>query len=171
MTWFPTIFTPQGDGNAGGIDICWICACRDSRQYLPRKGTETSLTTIVKNNELEYVFPTIFTPQGDGNNNVYSPFVVSMTLLIPDNIYPARGRKLIQSYRFFPTIATIFPTIFTPQGDGNAIRMVLKIIFIENSRQYLPRKGTETTLICLNIGNSTMNSFPTIFTPQGDGNT
>ena len=71
---------------------------RYSRQYLPRKGTETEL--IRKNPEL-------------GNS-------------IPDNIYPARGRKrstiLLALFQ-----ASRFPTIFTPQGDGNMyIRVDIK---------------------------------------------
>ena len=88
-------------------------------------------------------FPTIFTPQGDGNlcTNSGTPCLIRM---IPDNIYPARGRK----------------HAFRPRTHDRASI---------NSRQYLPRKGTET----LPIAESppiTVSSFPTIFTPQGDGN-
>ena len=38
-----------------------------------------------------------------------------------------------------------------------------------DSRQYLPRKGTETGTPELNFGGDKV-EFPTIFTPQGDGN-
>ena len=62
-------------------------------------------------------FPTIFTPQGDGN-------------------FATGGDA--------PKLTEIFPTIFTPQGDGNSIAKFEGAIAESNSRQYLPRKGTET---------------------------
>ena len=43
-----------------------------------------------------------------------------------------------------PKLTEIFPTIFTPQGDGNSIAKFEGAIAESNSRQYLPRKGTET---------------------------
>ena len=61
----------------------------NSRQYLPRKGTETPKT--VGNMAKDIVtFPTIFTPQGDGNNFLILKGAINFK--IPDNIYPARGR-------------------------------------------------------------------------------
>ena len=95
-----------------------------------------------------------------------------MTKPIPDNIYPARGRKP-RMCRFtlsdfttnsFPTIFTpqgdgnslfsivicamyiVFPTIFTPQGDGNTLVEAKSLTLNSYSRQYLPRKGTETLM-------------------------
>ena len=63
---FPTIFTPQGDGNSiSGFLGCQVFISLYSRQYLPRKGTETSDLPEVK----------------------------ELAAVIPDNIYPARGRK------------------------------------------------------------------------------
>ena len=62
-----------------------------SRQYLPRKGTETKHAQKLLAWEI-VVFPTIFTPQGDGNI-VLTPKLIKQKLDIPDNIYPARGRK------------------------------------------------------------------------------
>ena len=63
---FPTIFTPQGDGNV--------------------KTTLGELFSSVR-------FPTIFTPQGDGNSINMTTSESFIDYLIPDNIYPARGRK------------------------------------------------------------------------------
>ena len=42
-----------------------------------------------------------------------------------------------------------FPTIFTPQGDGNDTMYIVAqvVVMVPNSRQYLPRKGTETKAI------------------------
>ena len=92
---------------------------------------------------LTSLFPTIFTPQGDGNG------ILGIGGVIP---------------------LSPFPTIFTPQGDGNKIiRDLLRSGYQLNSRQYLPRKGTETWIILLTMVGS-FNAFPTIFTPQGDGN-
>ena len=113
---------------------------------------------------------------------------------IPDNIYPARGRKQRDAIRLISTFIK-FPTIFTPQGDGNVLAISIGVMRSLNSRQYLPRKGTETNLIpvfnrCLAFysrqylprkGTETslakndpfsgvFYKFPTIFTPQGDGN-
>ena len=67
---------------------------------------------------LKSLFPTIFTPQGDGNAVQYLP-VPTTFFGIPDNIYPARGRKLSNHHALQP--------------------------LSRYSRQYLPRKGTETS--------------------------
>ena len=69
-----------------------------SRQYLPRKGTETS-------------------------NEVNSPV---FKIVIPDNIYPARGRKQDDAIAVVAPLNGEFPTIFTPQGDGNMDYMQLR---------------------------------------------
>ena len=115
----------------------------NSRQYLPRKGTETKRTKRA---------------------------VTIAGALIPDNIYPARGRK--RSILLIPIFQKVdtFPTIFTPQGDGNRQSHTatdLELPFY--SRQYLPRKGTETIALN-NLEHPKTFAFPTIFTPQGDGN-
>ena len=68
-------------------------------------------------------FPTIFTPQGDGNLGSEIP-PVSLEGVIPDNIYPARGRKHQKQITMTEIVKYLFPTIFTPQGDGNAIGTV-----------------------------------------------
>ena len=113
---FPTIFTPQGDGNSiSGFLGCQVFISLYSRQYLPRKGTETQVKIIDcklteyysrqylprKGTETQWTsplypknaskFPTIFTPQGDGNLGYTRS--VGRDREIPDNIYPARGRK------------------------------------------------------------------------------
>ena len=92
---FPTIFTPQGDGNLPCGQHCLETIFLHSRQYLPRKGTETERSKG-------------FAKRG-------------IAAIIPDNIYPARGRK-------------------------RAIAL-LSGSFSMYSRQYLPRKGTETFLL------------------------
>ena len=140
---FPTIFTPQGDGNRF-ILLWFVAAIADSRQYLPRKGTETSAKEVLPVVWFAAVFPTIFTPQGDGNV-VNSPWIKQWnkrfpTIFtpqgdgnpiegrndwiddrggIPDNIYPARGRKHGAIASLTCSALSAFPTIFTPQGDGN----------------------------------------------------
>ena len=143
---FPTIFTPQGDGNIE-INKCiyLFFGFLNSRQYLPRKGTETRL-------QWRYLL---------GCSRWF----------IPDNIYPARGRKLKRKL------------------------LTLGLSQYLNSRQYLPRKGTETQCLYLKLkevrsripdniypargrkqygahlhSRHTYLQFPTIFTPQGDGN-
>ena len=63
---FPTIFTPQGDGNNFLLAIFKGFYHEYSRQYLPRKGTET-VEYAEEDEEVFETFPTIFTPQGDGN--------------------------------------------------------------------------------------------------------
>ena len=70
------------------------------------------------------LFPTIFTPQGDGNLAKRKAIAKLNINCIPDNIYPARGRKLPRT----PALE---------QGIRSR----------QNSRQYLPRKGTETTFL------------------------
>ena len=67
---------------------------------------------------------------------------------IPDNIYPARGRKPFKTVRPVHWTSNLFPTIFTPQGDGNELKWkALSRLSPSYSRQYLPRKGTETTRV------------------------
>ena len=89
------------------------------------------------------LFPTIFTPQGDGNEQCTCNKLVASS--IPDNIYPARGRKHAKSFARTVDQFIAFPTIFTPQGDGNihVSRDIFTPLMLD-SRQYLPRKGTET---------------------------
>ena len=137
---FPTIFTPQGDGNKNYFLSCSLDCMEYSRQYLPRKGTETMSPAIS----------------------------IAVSILIPDNIYPARGRKQanynidnfywFDSRQYLPRKGTEtgvvgvydmkhdiwFPTIFTPQGDGNGVHPLRRTNDRRDSRQYLPRKGTET---------------------------
>ena len=116
-----------------------------SRQYLPRKGTETLCKSCTNTPPPDTAFPTIFTPQGDGNRFNF-PTSLAIAPIIPDNIYPARGRKQTIDSSTLPTPAISFPTIFTPQGDGNiALQHCCAVGRCrEHSRQYLPRKGTET---------------------------
>ena len=92
-TEFPTIFTPQGDGNPNPSNTSRLNLKQNSRQYLPRKGTETvAVKPVVQ--FLPPPFPTIFTPQGDGNYRLQERLPQEQyRLQIPDNIYPARGRK------------------------------------------------------------------------------
>ncbi len=59
------------------------------------------------------------------------------------NIYPARGRKLLGIDWVSQPFASF--KIFTPQGDGNnpAAAKVARRVRVS---KYLPRKGTETLL-------------------------
>ena len=66
-------------------------------------------------------------------------------------------------------IPATFATIFTPQGDGNSNQGGVAAGKKSHLPRYLPRKGTETLLRGLNIGDIDV-EFATIFTPQGDGN-
>ena len=116
-----------------------------SRQYLPRKGTETFFCGHDDSPNI-FKFPTIFTPQGDGNLLLVSHWY-SSPFQIPDNIYPARGRKHSLLLSINSADIRVFPTIFTPQGDGNKLRSFQVQCFSRTSGE-----------------------FPTIFTPQGDGN-
>ena len=112
---FPTIFTPQGDGNESLAVLQAFKPDSYSRQYLPRKGTETI-------------------------QHLYQLVIINY---IPDNIYPARGRKPAR-LASCAAFASSFPTIFTPQGDGNEVGYQDTMSNGYDSRQYLPRKGTET---------------------------
>ena len=137
-----------------------------SPRYLPRKGTETIFSSVI----------------------LHGVAVVE----IRHDIYPARGRKhdwwlkilyiAANSPRYLPRKGTetrlimqvalkasIFATIFTPQGDGNAgITFAQVGSTAVDSPRYLPRKGTETSGYQGLDKNA--KSFATIFTPQGDGN-
>ena len=140
---FPTIFTPQGDGNTNNIKPRRIERSDIPDNIYPARGRKHwhrhNLIVIVK-----IKFPTIFTPQGDGNRCCITT-QSSCFQLIPDNIYPARGRKHCKSGSKSKPASLSFPTIFTPQGDGNLFRSRIKLtLYILYSRQYLPRKGTET---------------------------
>ena len=116
----------------------------NSRQYLPRKGTETLDSNSEFYKERAKIPDNIYPARGRKLNLL--AFERQVVFLIPDNIYPARGRKQNLLSPLGLTAGVIsFPTIFTPQGDGNLWYMGQEpeIKFL-NSRQYLPRKGTET---------------------------
>ena len=125
-----------------------ISLVNDSRQYLPRKGTETLGSTtevITSNTDSRQYLPR------KGTETVPTDKQRVIHLWIPDNIYPARGRKQQRKHKSSSHI-NLFPTIFTPQGDGNRIYTTcVAQVFPLNSRQYLPRKGTETKLSDIKI--------------------
>ena len=114
---FPTIFTPQGDGNK--------LRCNDSNQF-------------------HCEFPTIFTPQGDGNNSLHLALASSIKA-IPDNIYPARGRKLKRKLSALETTADNSRQYLPRKGTETPNPAIFHVWRPRYSRQYLPRKGTETT--------------------------
>ena len=190
---FPTIFTPQGDGNNLAAIASVFQKLPYSRQYLPRKGTETlgaETTPFLLSLYSRQYLPRKGTEttqlgceDGDSaiNSRQYLPrkgtetsptkIALIRDRFIPDNIYPARGRK----HSFWCCLQDgsyqKFPTIFTPQGDGNVVISaywvglsftnipdniypargrkrkcpdLASVNWIWYSRQYLPRKGTET---------------------------
>ena len=119
-----------------------------SRQYLPRKGTETFLGILT------------------------SESLVSLFCSDSRQYLPRKGTETVLLLSVLISSKT-FPTIFTPQGDGNENSNDATNLDLVDSRQYLPRKGTETasnvTDVAL-LATDVVGAFPTIFTPQGDGN-
>ena len=117
-----------------------ITLYENSRQYLPRKGTETNA----------------------------QPTQTEWPPVIPDNIYPARGRKLKQAFEIdkLRNSRQYLPR----KGTETLIPASDEAPFYVNSRQYLPRKGTETIITFTPTTHMVSQPFPTIFTPQGDGN-
>ena len=120
----------------------------NSRQYLPRKGTETH-----SHNDATLVDDDIdsrqYLPRKGTETALNLNFACPITSIIPDNIYPARGRKPTNvrchhhqtkcySRQYLPRKGTE-----TQSTKDNARIYQL----IPNSRQYLPRKGTETELL------------------------
>ena len=93
MILFATIFTPQGDGNKVECDAADAFKQMYLPRYLPRKGTETSIAGVTRNNHFFHIC---------------------------HDIYPARGRKRRQPH-LLSYDQLLFATIFTPQGDGNLI--------------------------------------------------
>ena len=167
----------------------------NSRQYLPRKGTETFCNLMITFIVLDKLFPTIFTPQGDGNNNViviillkhransrqYLPRKGTETLhcplqwpyeshWIPDNIYPARGRKRPALFLAMIIISAHSRQYLPRKGTETLLPLKVWVQHLQDSRQYLPRKGTETRVYEIEEEMTPKTIFPTIFTPQGDGN-
>ena len=91
----------------------------DSRQYLPRKGTETvgiSISPLLRQTE------------------------------IPDNIYPARGRKRNMQSNLPPFQGKNSRQYLPRKGTETRDRIIFFdcTLISGDSRQYLPRKGTET---------------------------
>ncbi len=93
---------------------------------------------------LQIAFATIFTPQGDGNGDENSLYLLGNSAVLRHDIYPARGRKhddelkhdrhISASPRYLPRKGTET----TNTGRSPSATMVLA------SPRYLPRKGTET---------------------------
>ncbi len=90
---------------------------------------------------MQLVFPTTFTPQGDGNSDFCA--CASSASCISDYLYPARGRKPDHGEKI-SKLTREFPTTFTPQGDGNKGMGRVFHPTTANFRLPLPRKGTET---------------------------
>ena len=63
---------------------------------------------------------------------------------IPDNIYPARGRKL-QTWKELKTMTENHSRQYLPRKGTETLECrLLECRLLHYSRQYLPRKGTET---------------------------
>ena len=111
--------TPQGDGNAilrSALAVPPIIVSNP----LPRKGTETILSTAVRIAADMNSFKPI-TPQGDGNFQSIPLRCSCLSHKRFQTHYPARGRK----HRAFQGGLAHSPRSFkpiTPQGDGNAER-------------------------------------------------
>ena len=145
LTIFPTIFTPQGDGNLQTALYTHTLAIRHSRQYLPRKGTETffpaSLSRFVC-----VKFPTIFTPQGDGNAIASKYCEASSGSKFP-TIFTPQGDGNFPMCSSRQTLGTQgFPTIFTPQGDGNQLRTQLASNQADIPDNIYPARGRKLAL-------------------------
>ena len=82
---------------------------------------------------------------------------------------PRKGTETSSSTTSTLNLAVIFPTTFTPQGDGNPLIASCAILSALYFRLPLPRKGTETEIEFYSP-HSKKKRFPTTFTPQGDGN-
>ena len=109
---------------------------------LPRKGTET-LKQVQNLLSVQSARFKPITPQGDGNNRLFR-FPNTLTQILFQTHYPARGRK--HEDHFTPILSRnggSFKPI-TPQGDGN-----------------------QHNLLC--VSKRHYNCFKPI-TPQGDGN-
>ena len=133
----------------------------------PARGRKHSYR-LVYDSQLLYGFPTIFTPQGDGNKT-QADILSRESSIIPDNIYPARGRKhKTQQHTQISEDRGIPDNIYPARGRKHPVNRILKARLALNSRQYLPRKGTETGYAEVFCDRGI--PFPTIFTPQGDGN-
>ena len=67
--------------------------CEYSRQYLPRKGTETSHCHLHEYLMDNLIPDNIYPARGRKHKESKADLVI-LSIQIPDNIYPARGRKL-----------------------------------------------------------------------------
>ena len=103
------------------------------------------MSTYIPNDAIT-LFPTIFTPQGDGNRQGFQMISNSHHVVNSRQYLPRKGTETVKLFLGNELRATAFPTIFTPQGDGNYAVIDPRYLTadIQDSRQYLPRKGTET---------------------------
>ena len=167
---FPTIFTPQGDGNLDTNAIKQLISLEIPDNIYPARGRKQERSTCMllsmfspipdniypaRGRKLRSAFtvslawcafPTIFTPQGDGNSTVSSEQGTVIGFGIPDNIYPARGRKRSTSKSENEVIRSADSRQYLPRKGTETIPFLFDVVAnrASNSRQYLPRKGTET---------------------------
>ena len=116
---FPTIFTPQGDGNRCIVQT-WLGVPINSRQYLPRKGTETLLQSFQIQLDQPLHSRQYLPRKGTETKLTLGSLQLRLTN-IPDNIYPARGRKQYKAI-FYPTARLQIPdNIYPARGRKHTI--------------------------------------------------
>ena len=86
-------------------------------------------------------FPTIFTPQGDGNAGIY--LNGDIEFVIPDNIYPARGRKHRSVKSVFAEVVIIPDNIYPARGRKRHIakKMLQRKILVTIPDNIYPARG------------------------------
>ena len=123
---FPTIFTPQGDGNNFPTRKHRSTGVSYSRQYLPRKGTETEYRKCISDHR-NFQDSRQYLPRKGTETDIC--FAINTRFLSYSRQYlPRKGTET----KSRPSMRTrqdralrLFPTIFTPQGDGNREGIVL----------------------------------------------
>ncbi|GEM_PF-1281257 len=188
---FP-IYSPQGDGNEGGVVACnYDIYCVISYLF-PARGRKP----IVGYQHWGYLCPLsfpIYSPQGDGNYVLSRTYIIFLAPTVISYLFPARGRKLgfkvrrrfdlsfchghflsiprkgtetgVRSGRLenYPVISYLFPARGRKRNFSSS-GSSLKRHFLS-----IPRKGTETRIVLLHDSSFKARSFP-IYSPQRDGN-
>ena len=116
---------------------------KNSRQYLPRKGTETRKYPLSPWKELK-IYSRQYLPRKGTETRAMSSIAGLLQRQNSRQYLPRKGTETEGFILLVRRVTVTFPTIFTPQGDGNNFAVTIPI--------------------------NSIAIFPTIFTPQGDGN-
>jgi len=164
-------YSPQGDGN---IDVVYFLSHNQHLGFsepIPRKGTETFVDIrdehISHNIVFQNLFPArgrkqtsgnsdcdligarffrTYSPQGDGNDTLLGQINSTISGIVFQNLFPARGRKLAAfSALVIGFMNLVFQNLFPARG-----RKLLGLLSGVNPKmpcfsEPIPRKGTETT--------------------------